>query len=627
MKEREDEIEDLFRERFSTDEAPLSPKVWENIKQTLPEKNGTGFLKGPLLSTILALIIAGAGWGLFRSFTNKEEVPSLNKIQNRAKETDRPDFALTVNKNSAGEKWQTPHDSNSRVQEHGHVAKRFISENELAKNNTNESKPEVSNSGLPYSNPQGNHTNKAFNSKKSFSYNENGKQENTKFYATNENAGKQVVVQNRVLTNNIHPYEEGIKTNRFAKREEKEKSTGHHFPGKDTKGQSKLQARQLETTAVSNDLGKAATGDRYEGKEKNTSAEENDQFNKRRAAGDETNREQGVSKEQLSSTNFANHEQRVEGSGKMDYSQLASGLPNSDDGNTIELKSSIQTKADSVLPEPFKDTLAEKIMDSIARPDTTTKKEKTKEIRSSRWSVDVLLAPALTGVASKAENSSYEMQVASKNSQSKNSVTLSGGLAVNYSFGSNWSVSTGLFYSAYSEKYNFKNTVKIDSTVYGSHIRYDSIFRDSNTVKIFDSIAQTVVQDTTVHSRKQEYSAQKKDRYSFLSFPVNVSYCFLRRHRITLSATAGIKVNVLLKSTTYISNKEMTDLFNYQWSVQKVTLSYMASLSMEYVLWKNISLLAQPVVNYHGGSIYSGTSPIRQRPYSIGVNAGLRIRF
>ena len=37
MNENEDNIEDLFGERFSNDEAPVSPRVWANIEKTLPK--------------------------------------------------------------------------------------------------------------------------------------------------------------------------------------------------------------------------------------------------------------------------------------------------------------------------------------------------------------------------------------------------------------------------------------------------------------------------------------------------------------------------------------------------------------------------------------------------------------
>ena len=616
MKEREDDIEDLFRERFSTDEAPLSPKVWENIRQTLPDQNDRRtFLTGPILSIFLAIIIAGTGWGLFKLF-GKENTVFYKNSNGVVLETDSSEFDLTGNKNNSELVRQTKNDTS--IVSSDYLNEKFAYRNNQEKNNNKEKQ--------------------GFDNREKLS--------SAKYISANTNS----TTLNLSYKEDAQLYKGKIRTGERASISKKGKSVGRSKSN--TQGNEISQVRKLAEEAVEKEFTeKDFTGEdveknqlSYNNSQEKSALEifqekENTQKNLKEDKGENgrQNRKSSSSdKENLLTLNEVN--EPLASSLFKEEESLAKKEKNGKDSDSSEFrKQESETlgkpelltvmKTDSILPEKTNDTIAEKIIDSTSRPDSIDKKEKSKEIRSSRWSVDVLLAPALTGIASKAENASYETWITSKNSQSKNSFTLSGGVAINYSFGSNWAVSTGMFYSAYSEKYNFKNTIQIDSTVYESHIRYDSIFRDSGNVKVFDSIVQTMVKDSSVLSRKHEYSAQKKDRYSFLSIPVNVSYCFLRRNRITLSATAGIRVNLLLKNTTYISNREMTDLLNYKWSVQKVTLSYMASLSMEYVLWKNISLLAQPVVNYHGGSTYGSSSPIRQRPYSVGVNAGIRVRF
>jgi hypothetical protein len=132
------------------------------------------------------------------------------------------------------------------------------------------------------------------------------------------------------------------------------------------------------------------------------------------------------------------------------------------------------------------------------------------------------------------------------------------------------------------------------------------------------------MKDSTVATSKERIAKTKKDSYSLISIPVSFSYTFLRTKKINLSVSAGIKFNFFLNGVTYVSNKEGTDLIALKNDFSKLTLSYMANVGIEYKLFNYVNFLAQPTVNYHGSSIQNKSALFVQKPYSVGLNVGLR---
>lgn len=124
-----------------------------------------------------------------------------------------------------------------------------------------------------------------------------------------------------------------------------------------------------------------------------------------------------------------------------------------------------------------------------------------------------------------------------------------------------------------------------------------------------------------------EHSSSKTDRYSLLSLPITVTGTIYNKGKFIVSATMGMQVNLLLKGVTYIRNTANTDLIAISTLLSKFSLSYRAALGIEYKLTTKCSLLAQPVVNFNISSVHSKAAPISQKPYSYGINLGVRVNF
>ena len=190
-----------------------------------------------------------------------------------------------------------------------------------------------------------------------------------------------------------------------------------------------------------------------------------------------------------------------------------------------------------------------------------------------------------------------------KNKKDKKSLGYSAGIIVNYKLGNRIQASAGIVYTVFSEQYNFNYTLKkfhmvyIDST--WQQVKYDSINRD----------------------------IKAKDHYSFVSIPLQLSYTFLIKEKIRLSATAGIRSNILLKGVTYLPNAGKNDVMEVKSGFNSLSFSYLIALEAEYKLNEHAALLLQPTFIYGASSIHSKASALSQKPYGVGLTLGLRYTF
>lgn len=91
---KHDEIEKLFRERFNKQEAPVSDRVWEGIKKTLPPEKpeGTGYTMPLIFSVALLVVLTGLFIGL-RTYNDGQ----TEMISGSDKESDHLVFAKESN--------------------------------------------------------------------------------------------------------------------------------------------------------------------------------------------------------------------------------------------------------------------------------------------------------------------------------------------------------------------------------------------------------------------------------------------------------------------------------------------------------------------------------------------------
>ena len=132
-------------------------------------------------------------------------------------------------------------------------------------------------------------------------------------------------------------------------------------------------------------------------------------------------------------------------------------------------------------------------------------------------------------------------------------------------------------------------------------------------------------QNVVIDSINREIKA--KDQYSFLSIPLQLSYTFWFKEKIRLSATAGMRSNIFLTGVTYLTNAAKSDVMEIKSGFHSISFSYLLSLEAAYQVREHIALLVQPTFVYGASSIHNKASGLNQKLYGLGVTVGLRFTF
>jgi len=580
MRKEEDKIDNLFRERFSEDEAPISPRVWESIKETLPKETNSNFHiwgnKNILKISLLLLTIgavAGASLFLYKktdpTFVSTNENSDILLTKKQTRKTDNNsinEITLLNNTNTAStinevESFDLKNERRTKKINSTDIPATIINDND------NDSENKKTGGSIKASVIS---LNKAKINKK----------QNLK---SKGNAGNTTQNPTTPL-----PENKKIRANTVSK--------------------SKKDSTILKNTAQENiePINSIALA----------KINSNNTFN--------TNKSND-------NTSFAdsigNYSQL--NSSKSPILSDTSNNENSSQDASIKFLSSTKT-SDTLLVIISEDSTTKEIIDStVATTSDSEIKESENIKKESKFSIDLLISPMISGIKNNALNNNSNDIAISKNNQGKNQFALSGGVLLNYAASNKLLVSTGVFYSNYSELYDFKNTKTYDSITTSSYFVLDTIYVSSqDSIPVIDTVyTNTQYSYTTIQSTDSNYTAKKKDSYQLISIPITASYYIWKNKNFVVSLTAGIKANLFINGVTYVANEQGTDLTAIKSGFSKFTISYLAACGIEYKLLKNVNFIAQPSFNYHGNSIINENSSLAQKPYSIGLNLGLRIKL
>ncbi|MBC7486165.1 MAG: outer membrane beta-barrel protein [Cytophagaceae bacterium] len=687
MENKEDDIEHLFQERFANDEVPLSPRVWQNIKKALPEdKSPTGFMfsQNIVLWSISGILVVSAVIGCFLFGAPKNSTPSIAFVQQEQKSsvkktndystvaTDRNNqLNKTSGKDLPHDSFSTPH-SGAQASNQMNISEKSM--DDVHHLSTSKNKTTHANNSHPYDSSHSNfHTNhtiiiKSTNRENSTITNESSALRKLDSKKTN----KQTVVSNptRILykqKNKRDGSQNGkTKTTHNLSVSQSSKSYDALHSSKDHKA-NKLHSTDLAgsktRTAIDSTLRQKSENEKTTFVNNNSSLTEADtavhksyetpSFDKTNVAKQNTtdtilhsSRNQPIifnpsstissdsslvnkstvstttifpdnQKDSLENTNdssapLANASDREKDRLKH-TSLISSTVSNNTPLDSSALKNNSNDSLSSVYVasnHSVLDSLAllidstENITKDSTLAEESTKKEKSKSNLLNRFSFDIVATALLTGASTKstATDSLTQSAVEDKNRNDKNSIGYSAGIAVNYKLNDRFQTSAGILYTVFSEQYNFNYTLKT----------FDYVYLDSSWQYVEkDSISRDI---------------KSKDQYSFLSIPLQLSYTFLAKQKIRLSATAGIRSNILLKGVTYLANANKSDVLELK-SFNSISFSYLFALEASYKLNVHTALLLQPTFVYAASSIHNKTSGLIQKPYGVGLTIGLRVNF
>ena len=308
------------------------------------------------------------------------------------------------------------------------------------------------------------------------------------------------------------------------------------------------------------------------------------------------------------------------------YLQLAQNEPSSDSDDRLELESHdqevISPLVDNHTYTILKEDLSEIDKPSLsiitepmkACPFNVNFKDKSLDIYYSADYIDKRMTDRDGGAKLKDMRSATESPMYS----------FSAGIRLGYNVGYRWNIHTGLNYSQINEKFEYTD---LESTKVRIVITKDYIYENGSIV---DSI---VKQEEVIVPGSSKLTIYNKFRT--LDIPVLGRYTIMANRHFSLSAMAGIIVNIAsFEKGTIISdathkpiNLSKSDDQGTVIYKKQLGMSLYGSFSLAYHLTSNIDMLFEPYARIQPESITIASYPLYQKFNTYGLNLGLRYKF
>lgn len=204
-----------------------------------------------------------------------------------------------------------------------------------------------------------------------------------------------------------------------------------------------------------------------------------------------------------------------------------------------------------------------------------------------------------------------------------------GGEAVIHYKMSSFDIMTGLGYSRMEDIGSYRVDYITNDSV-GYYLRVVSFIPDPrNPGNVTYIVTQEPIYDSVEHFVMED----KTNYYSYLDIPLSLGYSILKKGRVSLTASAGVKFSVLVAKNEpqvdfWISDAELIDI-NRQIPARTLTnWRFTAGIDFGYLFAEKFSIHLEPVFEQYISPIYkeqAGYEP--SKPYVIGIKAGIRYYF
>lgn len=271
---------------------------------------------------------------------------------------------------------------------------------------------------------------------------------------------------------------------------------------------------------------------------------------------------------------------------------------------------------DSVAFKQPIDSLSNK--ESADSNDQSTAKETTVSpalARESYWSVSAVFTPQIMNSVYNANSDAtlswMKKYIENREQNDKALYSFNAGIRMARHIGPHWSISGGLLYSKVQfEEIRIVNTIIPDST--GND---------------FGNLTAADKNNRITQAEQNSFDIS----FTSLEFPVQVSYQF-QRNNIYCQLSAGVAYSYLFQTRSLVFDpsdslnvQETDDAGNNRLNQHSVLL--MGGINIGYQLSPKWSLFAGPVYRYSIHSIYSKDYIIRQQPYYLGLELGVKYSF
>ncbi len=239
-------------------------------------------------------------------------------------------------------------------------------------------------------------------------------------------------------------------------------------------------------------------------------------------------------------------------------------------------------------------------------------------------SVDVYVSHDYSPKQLSANDSELNTHIDMRNQTEKALYSFSAGFRFGYNLSYKWNLHTGFNYSQTNEKFEYIDPESNQTRII---IIKDYVYQNG---KIIDSI---ITQETVTVPGTTKLKVFNK--YRSYDIPVLARYTLFANHHLSLSAMAGVYLNVATRQKgmildldnktpveIYVKEKQDNNLFKTQLGV-----SGYASFSMAYHLTSNVDFLLEPNVRFQPESLSSNHYAVSQKMNTFGVSTGLRYKF
>ena len=201
--------------------------------------------------------------------------------------------------------------------------------------------------------------------------------------------------------------------------------------------------------------------------------------------------------------------------------------------------------------------------------------------------------------------------------------SFSAGVRIGYQISDKWTLQSGMNYSQINERFQY---IDPESNQTREITIKDYIYQNG---KIVDSVINT--QTVTIPGDTQ---IKINNHYRTFDIPILGKYTILESKRFSISAVAGVYLNIVSATKGMILDNDGKSVINISESSDRkevfksnVGLSTFGALSIAYHISPSIDLFADPNARFQTRSITSETYPLSQRFNTYGLLTGVRYNF
>lgn len=189
-------------------------------------------------------------------------------------------------------------------------------------------------------------------------------------------------------------------------------------------------------------------------------------------------------------------------------------------------------------------------------------------------------------------------------------------------------IETGVGYEHQSQFGEYKIDYETNDSIgyYNKVVSFE--LNPNNPEEIYYNTQKTTVYDSVNHFVLQS----PLYKYNYINIPITVGYKFFNKKKITLSVETGVIFSILTNTQSppiLLTNNEaiIKEINNYTPERRDNNLRLRLSLRANYRFTKSISVNVQPEFISYLNNIYLNNSGINEKPYSMGIRAGIFFNF